>query len=992
MAGFPRSCFSEKELNATRWYAKKNGVSGQPTIRQVKNHRPDILNVAGVSTTLINGQLGNVFAINDWLKIIEHEFANPLVRPHLHLYPEDSGKRLEEARQGAKWKDEVDGNLSAPMARAENGKDYFVEEPALANIDDDGTIGPVMPMRWFTRNGNAYVIDGTLQGCLELPLTAFFLTAVDLNEMGCILRDLQACDLDSWDQPIFNPWRAKGNGERVHSVPLWTYCDDTSGNVSKKWNKHNSVLFTLAGLPREYTQMLYNVHFIATSNTAPPLEMMEAVTAMLRDARRTGIRVWDCELKEFILIIPWILAFQGDNPMSSEFASHIGMQGNYFCRVCNAKSDKKSRAPGTAGEIDRLKDFMTPGVPRSKEKTVADLEQQLKRAINGAPSAVDTMATDTGSKDKYFQHFVDKLQTASTKLKEEQKMKPADGTLSKADEVKAMLHRLRDEMPENVFNPVLSILDFDPSSDSPVEILHVLLLGVVKYWWRDAVSRQTAQGKDELRTRLSSIDVAGLNSSRLRGNMYVQYAGSLVGRDFRIILQVALIVLHGLIPATHYQGWVALCKLAPLMFQPAIEDLPAYTKKLKDAVFDFLAATALWNTQWFNKPKFHLFSFNLVIRLRSVHSPRHAPSLDIGSSFGHLHAIRHLVSGGFVQTAVDGTTLLFPRQAGRHVTALIDDDEFVKFMSMDGLREGSRAGFYTSITGPCQWEETLAFERGLRSPLGSGAAIIRCRNLVLKGGDRVDVGKYIVYHLGQVSAVGRVEEILVTEQANRLLGVLVSKCRIGPDILPYHMPSCTVDSSSPLLLVFEELLCAINVAHNCAANDCKPTNTRQLLQEREATDQFEDELKHPIQPDDCFLNLSQLRSATHVQQFRSPMGLHAINNKASLEREARDNQVAKEAEKVARELEKAAREERRKAKESEKAKKLEERMWNTMPTERAGQERQVHRPEQTASTSTATSDVDRPEEQAETCKSRYIRKCTTCCVTSAPADRGRQYR
>ncbi|KAJ6624135.1 hypothetical protein B0H10DRAFT_2186725, partial [Mycena sp. CBHHK59/15] len=694
MAGFPRSCFSEKELNATRWYAKKNGVSGQPTIRQVKNHRPDILNVAGVSTTLINGQLGNVFTINDWLKIIEHEFANLLVRPHLHLYPEDSGKRLEEARQGAKWKDKVDGNLLAPMARAENGKDYFVEEPALANTDDDGTIGPVMPMRWFTRNGSiwavvhrlrttlqqdAYVIDGMLQGCLELPLTAFFLTAVDLNEMGCqhrynlpplkiagILRDLQACDLDSWDQPIFNPWRAKGNGERVHSVPLWTYCDDTSGNVSKKWNKHSSVLFTLEGLPREYTQMLYNVHFIATSNTAPPLEMMEA----------------------------------GDNPMSSEFASHIGMWGNYFCRVCNAKSDKKSRAPGTAGEIDRLKDFMTPGAPCSKEKTVADLEQQLKCAINGAPSAVDTMATDTGSKDKYFQHFVDKLQTASTKLKEEQKMKPTDGTLSKADEVKAMLHRLRDEMPENVFNPVLSILDFDPSSDSPVEILHVLLLGVVKYWWRDAVSRQTAHGKDELRTRLSSIDVAGLNSSRLRGNI--------------------------LIPATHYQGWVALCKLAPLMFQPAIEDLPAHTLSI------------------------------------SVGSD---PSFSCNSASGQW---------GFVQTAVDGTTLPFPRQAGRHATALIDDDKFVKFMSMDGLREGTDkqffSGFYTSITGPCQWEETLAFEHGLRSPLGSGTTIIRCRNLVLKGGDRVDVGKYIVYHLGQVSAVGRVEEILVAEQANRLLG------------------------------------------------------------------------------------------------------------------------------------------------------------------------------------------------------------------------------
>ncbi|KAJ6538911.1 hypothetical protein B0H10DRAFT_1626176, partial [Mycena sp. CBHHK59/15] len=127
----PRSCFSEKELNATRWYAKKNGVTGQPTIRQVKNHRTDILKIAGVSTSLVDGQLGNVFAINDWLKILEHEFANPLVRPHVHLYPEDSGNRLEEARQAAKWKEEVDGNISAPMARAPNGKDYYVEEAAL---------------------------------------------------------------------------------------------------------------------------------------------------------------------------------------------------------------------------------------------------------------------------------------------------------------------------------------------------------------------------------------------------------------------------------------------------------------------------------------------------------------------------------------------------------------------------------------------------------------------------------------------------------------------------------------------------------------------------------------------------------------------------------------------------------------------------------------------------------------------------------------------
>ncbi|KZT64474.1 hypothetical protein DAEQUDRAFT_646865, partial [Daedalea quercina L-15889] len=90
---------------------------------------------------------------------------------------------------------------------------------------------------------------------------------------------------------------------------------------------------------------------------------------------------------------------------------------------------------------------------------------------------------------------------------------------------------------------------------------------------------------------------------------------------------------------------------------------------LENSVYDFLAATALWTTHWFNKPKFHLFlhlalhikrfgpailcstegfeSYNFVIRLRSIHSNRHAPSKDIAEAFSFLHAVRHLVSGGW---------------------------------------------------------------------------------------------------------------------------------------------------------------------------------------------------------------------------------------------------------------------------------------------------------------------------------------------------------
>ncbi|KAJ7623989.1 hypothetical protein B0H17DRAFT_1288780 [Mycena rosella] len=682
--------------------------------------------------------------------------------------------------------------------------------------------------------------------------------------------------------------------------------------------------------------MLYNIHFIATSNLSPPLEMIEAVTAMLQKAREFGIEVWDCVYEEWILIIPWFLAFQGDNPMSSEFASHIGMKGKYFCRVCKAKSDKNNRAPGHAGEIDRLQEFMTAGIPRTTDETITDLTAQLKRAIDGAPSAVDDMATESGSKDKYFQHFLDKLQAAASKLRDEQKERgagPSESGVSKAQEVKEMLHRLRADMPDNIFNPVLSILDFDANSDTPVEILHVVLLGVVKYWWRDAVSRQTSKGKEELKARLSSVDVAGLNTPPIRGNTYVQYAGSLVGRDFRVILQVALVVLHGLIPQAHYDGWIALCNLAPLMFQPAIEHMPTYITKLQQAVSDFLAATALWNTQWFNKPKFHLFvhlaqhirrfgplilyatesfeSFNLVIRLRSIHSSKHAPSVDIARAFSHLHAIRHLVSGGYVFSDENGNKIA-PRQAGREVLALLEDQRFLKFMSMEGLSDGSNSGFCMPVvgTGPCRWGDTMTGKLGIPNLLRQGEKVQRCRSVVLSNGDKAQISKYVIYRKDDNRCVGRVEEILVEPDTDAVLGLLIVACRIGPDILPYRLPSCAVQLDQYRMIAFNELICAVNVNHNCAAHRCKTALTRQVVQERQHTDHLENEVNHTVEPNDCFLNLAQLRSATDVQRFRSGIpfpGLplieaieQAILNKDRLERETKDAEEAKESERQER--------------------------------------------------------------------------------------------
>ena len=79
--------------------------------------------------------------------------------------------------------------------------------------------------------------------------------------------------------------------------------------------------------------------------------------------------------------------------------------------------------------------------------------------------------------------------------------------------------------------------------------------------------------------------------------------------------------------------------------------------------------TARWTCAWFNKSKFHIIlhlpkhvcrfgpamlfateafeSFNAVIRAKSVHSNRQAPSRDIALAFAQGNRIRHLLSGGY---------------------------------------------------------------------------------------------------------------------------------------------------------------------------------------------------------------------------------------------------------------------------------------------------------------------------------------------------------
>jgi hypothetical protein len=212
--------------------------------------------------------------------------------------------------------------------------------------------------------------------------------------------------------------------------------------------------------------------------------------------------------------------------------------------------------------------------------------------LDGAPTNAAKIATQTGTKDKFYQFFHDQL----SEICRTEKKSDTAGKPDKTEEVKRSIAIARARMPtgDAIFNPAFSFdgksdiptdirsnhlilfLGLDPTQDTPCKILHVILLGLVKYFWRNSVKHLSPAMKQLLIRRLDSLNVKDLSLSKLSGATLVNYAGSLTGRDFRAIVQVAPAVLYGLICSEEYEAWLALSRLGPAVFQPDFDDLEVY--------------------------------------------------------------------------------------------------------------------------------------------------------------------------------------------------------------------------------------------------------------------------------------------------------------------------------------------------------------------------------------------------------------------------------
>ncbi|KAI6111303.1 hypothetical protein F5141DRAFT_1188430 [Pisolithus sp. B1] len=648
----PCSLFSDMQLQVILWGLSILGVDNIPSTWVLKDIDNSLQSQYGIPSVHYQGALGHMYYVNYLPSIIAQEMANPRVHPHIHHYPEDAGGQLNQPWQASRWLCEIDPTIAMPMIH-KAWQDFYVFE--LMKLMD-GTM--VVPEHWYTKpapqNSPPFDFEYWAPAWRAHPVTSncihgYVIHTYDIVEVPvsdlllsfpCILQTYHVSDQPDpcniighgvlpWTltyPTVGNGWCVQAQGHRVLSYMIWLYCNDTSGNMLKKWNKHNSFLFTVAGLPHVMVHNESSIHFLATSNIVPPLEMLDGIVDQLSNHAQThGIWAWDIEAREMVLVIPAVLAMLSDNPMQSELACHVGLQGvgtdsrqlpqstgrvvltNLDDDTCSIETGSHMtnsdgslhqgvtcplKGKGCQSEtmqdlVDQVRHFLAVNAPHTHQDTINRLHSMFHEVASVKGKTWYTkMKMDSGIKDTYMDVFIEHI------LKHVKGIQYTD----------AVSEITQGHPIEQFISLVWRIKGLNPHQDTPVEVLHVILLGFVKYFWHDAISRLTDAQKAELQVQLASFNVSGLSIPPLAGQTLVQYAGSLTGCDFHAISQAVLFILYDLIPHECFDAFLALSLLIPLVWQLSIVNIEEHLG---------------------------FKSYNAVIHDHSIHSNRQVASQDI---------------------------------------------------------------------------------------------------------------------------------------------------------------------------------------------------------------------------------------------------------------------------------------------------------------------------------------------------------------------------
>ncbi|KAJ7830704.1 hypothetical protein B0H13DRAFT_2240601 [Mycena leptocephala] len=892
MDNLPRCRFSTAQMSLILHFAKQLGARDVPSLKSFRKMQQGLQSSCGDKPTKVVSNLGNVFYMNDICHAIAHDMANPLVAPHMHFYPEETDGPISETYQAERWMEYTPSQLTPMFSKGL--KRFWIEEVAQLN---DGTF--VIPHTLVVRNGvlstDVSVVEHTAEDrwrLLENEMT------VNADDLELDYNDVLAYSggklvwMDNSKVPSMpNPLRELvAEDEDLFVVMVSPWADDVSGNRSKQYNKHMNMYTGNGCLPGRLLQQEYHVHFLSSSPHASSPEQFTAFRDHIKSTEKEPVRCYNAatqRMSRFIIQTPGLPA---DNPQQSEEASHIGCNGNFPCRKCGWGGTKIEK------ESEKIyHECHFPGIARDAAKIRNHLNEQLRLSTHGDSKAVEDQQRTTGTKDKITQHWIDIL------LEKFGAMRIADSQRS-VDDIASELKKWLDSQPGDKMNPLLDIAGLDPSQDTPVELLHTILLGILKYIWHYLNTKQWSDSdRHLLAIRLQSTDLTGLTIPPLRAGYMIQ-----------VLMQILTLHVHDITTPEQFTLIKAAGDLGARLWVPEIDDMENYLAELKTAIANVLDAfDQVDPLRILVKIKLHLLAhipddvrrfgpliryateiyeaFNGVFRLCSIFSNRQAPSRDISLKFASMGHVKHFLSGSFWWEPASKRWI----QAGAGVQQILMNDPIFQrhlgWVSPTKTNPGFIKAMPIHRAPPLEWHQTKASAHyTLNHPPSPETRWRRGQMLTANSGDKIVLGSWVfaLDPKGE-TVIGRVSELLVGEKSLVTLEQFICSKNLHPEFgwpilrRPNGAEITGGRGQSFVVLDAKSIQFVCSVQHDCRKGSCKPSIIRKEVQEREETHRTTMLIKHS--DDDHFIILmAGLHNFINLKPlhkdrvaFHKEMALHA---------------------------------------------------------------------------------------------------------------------
>ncbi|KAG0148749.1 hypothetical protein CROQUDRAFT_692742 [Cronartium quercuum f. sp. fusiforme G11] len=179
-------------------------------------------------------------------------------------------------------------------------------------------------------------------------------------------------------------------------------------------------------------------------------------------------------------------------------------------------------------------DWKKGGLPIRQWEKTRELTQQLWQLAKLPDNIThfDTRSSEYGIRDSLNLQIVREIQDLHQENSNKKAQNPAHDKSKGARKILAYCEQLEGKFGLHLFNPFLRLVGFDGHRDTPVETLHVVLLGVVKYLYRDAMESISKSLHPNILAHWHAFSSAGLNTAPIQPTTMVNHYKSLLGKDF----------------------------------------------------------------------------------------------------------------------------------------------------------------------------------------------------------------------------------------------------------------------------------------------------------------------------------------------------------------------------------------------------------------------------------------------------------------------------